>query len=41
MCFKYAATVALNHETNTQGIENIEPYTDTYNWKNINFPTGK
>ena len=35
-CFKYAITVALNHEKigkNPQRITKIEPFIDNYNWK--------
>ena len=41
-CFKYAITVALNHEkirTNPQGISRINPFIDTFNWKDIKFPS--
>ena len=34
-CFKYALTVALNHENigrNPQRITKIKPFIDTYNW---------
>ena len=35
-CFQYAATDALNHEEigkNSQGISNIKPVVNKYNWK--------
>ena len=38
--FKYAKTPALNHEKvdkNPQRITKIEPFIDTYNWKDIKF----
>ena len=41
-CFKYAITAALNHEKvdkNPQRITKIEPFIDTYNWKDIKFPS--
>ena len=41
-CFKYAITVALNHEKidkNPQRIAKIKPFIDTYNWKDIEFPS--
>ena len=41
-CFKYAITVALNHEkigTNLQRITKIKPFIDIYNWKDIKFPS--
>ena len=40
-CFKYATTVALNHqniEKNPQRISKIKPFIGQYEWKNINFP---
>ena len=39
---KYAVTVALNHEKidkNPQRITKIKPFIDTYNWKDIKFPS--
>ena len=39
-CFKYAITVALNHEKikkDPQIIWKIEPFMSPYEWKNINF----
>ena len=39
-CFKYALTVALNHEeigSNPQRISKIKPFINTYNWKDIKF----
>ena len=45
MCFKYAATLALNLNKinkNPQRISGIKPFIDNYNWNSINFPsTGK
>ena len=41
-CFKYAITVALNHEKiekNPQRISKIKPFIDNYNWKDIEFPS--
>ena len=41
-CFKYAITVALNHEKidkNPQRITKIRPFIDTCNWKDIKFPS--
>ena len=41
-CFKYALTVALNHEeigSNPQRISKIKPFINTYNWKDIKFPS--
>ena len=47
-CFKYVITVALNHLrvfTNQkigktlQGITKIKPFVDTYNWRDIKFPS--
>ena len=44
-CFQYALTVALNHEKikrDRQRISRIKPFTDQYNWNEIDFPsTGK
>ena len=39
-CFQYALTVALNHqniEIYHQRISKIEPFTNQYNWKDIDF----
>ena len=39
-CFKYALTVALNHQNigkNPQRISKIKPFTDQYKWKGIYF----
>ena len=45
MCFKYAATLALNLNKinkHPQRISRIKPFIDNYNWNSINFPsTGK
>ena len=41
-CFKYALTVALNHEKikrDRQRISKIKPFIDQYNWKKIDFPS--
>ena len=41
-CFKYALIVALNHEefgSNRQRITKIKPFINTYNWKDIKFPS--
>ena len=41
-CFKYAITVALNHEKiekNRERITKIKSFIDTYNWKDIKFPS--
>ena len=42
-CFQYSITVALNHqniENHPERISNIKPFTDQYNWKGIDFPSG-
>ena len=42
-CFQYSATVALNHENienHPEGISNIKPFIDQYNWEGIGFPAG-
>ena len=42
-CFQYSITVALNHQNignNPERISNIKPFTDNYNWKDIDFPAG-
>ena len=44
MCFKYAATLALNLNKITdhpERLSKIKPFIDCYNWKNINFPSTK
>ena len=41
-CFKYAITVALNHEkigNNPQRITKNKPFINTCNWKDIKFPS--
>ena len=41
-CFQYALTVASNHQQikkDPQRISEINPFTDQYNWKEINFPS--
>ena len=41
-CFQYALTVALNHQNigkNPQRISKIKPFTDQYNWNEIDFPS--
>ena len=43
-CFQYAAIVALNHieiGKNLQRISIIKPFTNTCNWKGINYLSGK
>ena len=42
MCFKYAATLALNLNKinkNPQRISGIKPFIDNYNWNSINCPS--
>ena len=42
-CFQYSITVALNHqniENHPERISNIEPFTDRYNWEDIEFLAG-
>ena len=42
-CFQYSITDALNHqeiENHPEGISNIRPFIDKYNWKRIDFPAG-
>ena len=41
-CFKYAITVALNHEKikkDPQRISKPKPFTDNYNWNDTKFPS--
>ena len=41
-CSKYVLTVALYHEeigSNTERITKIKPFINTYNWKDIKFPS--
>ena len=41
-CFKYAITIALNHERtkkDPQRISKIKPFIDNYNWKDKEFPS--
>ena len=41
-CFQSAITVSLNHEqiqSHPERILNIKPFTDQYNWKEIDFPS--
>ena len=41
-CFQYALTVALNYEqikNHPERISKIKPFTDHYNWKEIDFPS--
>ena len=43
-CFQYALTFASNYEQikkNPQRISNIKPFTNQYNWKEIDFPSHK
>ena len=40
-CFKYAITVALNHEKikkDPQRMSKLKPFTDNHNWNDIEFP---
>ena len=40
-CFQYATTLALNHDKinrDPQRISKIKPFSDNYNWNDINFP---
>ena len=40
-CFKWAVITALHHEdikNNRHRISNLEPYSDLYNWKGLEFP---
>ena len=40
-CFKYAITIALNHEEikkDPQRISKLKPFINNYNWKDIQFP---
>ena len=39
-CFQYAITVVLNHQNiknHPERISNIEPFSNQYNWKDIDF----
>ena len=41
-CFQYALTVALSYEQikdHPERISKIKPFTDKYNWKEIDFPS--
>ena len=43
-CFQHATTVALNHKTivkELRKITKINPFTEQYSWKEINFPSHK
>ena len=43
-CFQYAITVALYYQqinNHPKQIHNIKPFINKYNWKGINFPSGK
>ena len=43
-CFHYALTLALNHqniEIDHQRISKIKPFIGQYNWKDIDFPSGR
>ena len=43
-CFQSAATVAIDHEeigANSQRIPKIKLFINKYNWKGINYPSGK
>ena len=40
--FQYAVTVALNYEeieSHPEGVSNIKPFINRYNWKGINYPS--
>ena len=40
-CFQYAATLAFNFDNinnHPEKISKIRPFTDQYNWKDIDFP---
>ena len=40
-CFQYSVTAALNYQkisNNPERILKIKPFTDQYNWNEINFP---
>ena len=42
-CFQYSTIVALNHQNNEnhpEGISNIKPFIDQYNWEGVDFPAG-
>ena len=42
ICFKYAVTIALNHErirNNPERISNLKPFINQYKWKEIEFPS--
>ena len=41
-CFQYGLTVALNYQNiknNPEKISEIKPFSDQYNWKEIDFPS--
>ena len=41
-CFQYAATVALNFEeieSRPEGVSNIKPFINKYDWEGINYPS--
>ena len=43
-CFQYAATVALYYEEikwNPEGVSNINPFINKYNYREINYPSKK
>ena len=43
-CFQYAVTVALNHEqikSCHERIQNVKPFIDQYDWKEIDFSSDK
>ena len=43
-CFKYTTTVALNHEEtgkDLRRISKIKHFISKYNWKGMNYPSGK
>ena len=40
-CFKWAVIAALHHEeisSHSERISKLEPYSDLYNWKGLDFP---
>ena len=42
MCFQYAITAALNHQNighHTDRISELRPFINSYNWKDIEFPS--
>ena len=42
ICFQYAITIALNYDeigNHHQRVNEVKPFIDQYNWKDINFPS--